>query len=151
MQKIESLGLEEARKIGEAVLEASRKTEPQKKPMSVAVVDVAGDLIYFARMDGAIPLSAPMAIAKAYTAIQWKRDTIDILNRLKQGKAELGMERDISWFLEAGKFTPIPGGVLIKTNDGALVCAFGTSGRSALEPMGDEELARIGAKAFSVS
>ena len=142
MQKLESLGLEEARKIGRAVIEAARKTDPPKAPMTVAVVDRAGDLIYFERMDGAIPLSVHMAINKAYTALRWGRDTIVIYEMLKQ-------DRDISWYGEPDRQAPVAGGVLIKSSDGAIVGALGTSGRIALEPMGDEELARIGAKAFS--
>jgi glc operon protein GlcG len=143
MIKAASLDLEEARKIVEAVVEAARATKPPDRPMSVAVVDNAGILISFARMDGASANTARMAINKAYTAIYWKRDTAEMQNWIKDG-------RDISWFGDPYKNAPIPGGVLIKSSDGCIVGAVGTSGRAALGPMGDEELAQIGAKALRI-
>ena len=56
---------------------------------------------------------------------------------------------DIAWFGDA-RYTPIPGGVVIKAKDGSILGAIGTSGRPARAPRGDEELARIGAKAVQV-
>ena len=120
MQQKTSLGLEEGRAIVEKVLEAAQKTEPPKAPMTVAVVDRAGDLIYFARMDGASPQSARMAINKAYTAIQWQRDTREVQNMMKE-------ERDIAWFGDPGRQAPVPGGILIRSSDGTIAGAVGTS------------------------
>ncbi len=136
MTEEKTLGLEEARKIVEAILEATRKSEG--RPMAAAVVDIAGDLIYFARMDGAAPVTATMAINKAYTVIRWGRDTIVSHKMIKDG-------RDVAWFGDS-RLAPIPGGVAIRSRDNTIIGAVGTSGRIALEPMGDEELARIGAK-----
>jgi uncharacterized protein GlcG (DUF336 family) len=53
-----------------------------------------------------------------------------------------------SYEFSSTTYTTIPCGVLIKTKDGNVVGAIGTSGRTPLVAMGDEELARIGAKAF---
>ena len=127
-----SLGLDEARPIVESVLEAVRTTKPGR-PMSVGVVDNAGVLICFARMDGASPLTARMAINKAYTAIDTQRDTRDQYERIKDG-------RDVAWYGEP-RMAPVPGGVLIRLSDGSIAGAVGTSGRTADE---DEELALIG-------
>ena len=44
--------------------------------VSIAVVDGAGDLLAFARLDGAIGPSCTVAIQKARTAALWKRDTL---------------------------------------------------------------------------
>lgn len=44
--------------------------------VSIAVVDAAGDLVAFTRLDGAIGPSCSVAIAKARTAARWKRDTL---------------------------------------------------------------------------
>jgi glc operon protein GlcG len=143
MIKTASLDLEEARKIVDTVVEAARTTKPPNRPMSVAVVDNAGVLISFARMDGASPNTARMAINKAYTAIYWKRETAEMQDWIKDG-------RDISWFGDPYRNAPIPGGILIKSSDGCIVGAVGTSGRAAMGPMGDEELARIGASAFRI-
>lgn len=138
MQQKVSLGLEEGRFIVETVLEAARTTKPGL-PSSVAVVDNAGVLIYFARMNGASPLTARVAINKAFTVIDTQRDTREQFERLKQG-------RDSAWYGES-RMAPIPGGVPIRTSDGSIAGAVGISGRKADE---DEELAIIGAKAVKV-
>ncbi len=44
--------------------------------VSIAVVDAAGDLLAFERLDGAIGPSCTVAIEKARTAALWKRDTL---------------------------------------------------------------------------
>ena len=141
--------MEDARKVIEAMLEAAIKTpEDQSNPMSAApmafvVTDTAGALVYLIRMDGASTLNARMAINKAYTAIETRRDTVDSENLLKK------TGRDIADFSGGEpRLTYIPGGVLIRSKDSSIVGAIGTSGRLALAPMGDEELARIGAKAY---
>lgn len=146
MQKLKSIGLEEARVIGEAVLEACAKPTPDPRPMSVAVVDNAGELIYLARMDGAGPGTVRMAINKACTAVSMKRDTIEILKWIS-GEIIEGVRRDVAWFGNP-TMAPVPGGVVLKSSDGSVVGAVGTSGRVAMAPLGDEELARIGAAAF---
>jgi len=133
-----SLELKEARQVAEAVLQAAVETEPPDRPMTVAVVDPSGELIYLARMDGTDAASVRCAVNKAYTAVQWKEDCIDIQNMIKDG-------RDVAWYGDP-RCAPIGGGVLIKASDGSIVGAVGTSGRVAMAPMGDEELARIGAK-----
>jgi len=143
MIEAKSLGLEEARQIAEAALKAAAETKPPDRPMSIAVVDSSGNLTYFARMDGASPNSVNMAINKAYTAIRWKRDCIDIMN----GFVRTG--GDMAWFGDP-RYAPVPGGVLIKSGDGTIVGAIGTSGRVGETPVNDEELARIGAKAAKV-
>jgi len=142
MIEAKSLGLQEASQIVEAVLKAAAETEPPDRPMSVAVVDASGDLVCFARMDGASALTVHMAINKAYTAARWKMDGTRIQNMIKDG-------RDITWFGDP-RYAPIGGGILVKASDGSIVGAVGTSGRVAMAPMGDEELARIGAKAVSL-
>jgi uncharacterized protein GlcG (DUF336 family) len=68
MQKAESLGLNEARKIVDAIIEASAESEG--RPMAAAVVDRHGDLVYFARMDGASPLTVRMSINKPHSCIK---------------------------------------------------------------------------------
>ena len=139
MQEAKSLGLDEARKIVDAIIEASAKSEG--RPMAAAVVDRHGDLVCFARMDGASPLTVRMSINKASTVMDTKRDTIVQRKFLK--------ELDLAFYeFCSPTYTTIPGGVLIKTKDGNIVGAVGTSGRAPLVPMGDEEVARIGAKAF---
>ena len=92
-------------------------------------------------MDGASPLTPRMAQYKAYTAIDSNRDTIN--------QRELLTKFDIQFYeMCSPTYTTIPGGVLIKDTAGNVVGAVGTSGRAPLSEFGDENLARIGAKAF---
>lgn len=138
MQHKTVLGLEEARSIVLAVLKAASEIKPGP-PMSVAVVDDGGLLIYFARMDGAHPLTVRMAINKAYTAIQWKKNTREIQAYLK----ERGL--DISCYGDPDRQAPVAGGILIKLKDGSIAGAVGASGRTVEE---DDELVSIGASAI---
>ena len=55
------LGLDEARVVVEAVLGAA---SGRNLRFAAAVVDSGGELVYFARMDGASPLNARMAVNK---------------------------------------------------------------------------------------
>jgi uncharacterized protein GlcG (DUF336 family) len=139
MQEVKSLGLKEARKIVNAIIKASENSEGQ--PMAAAVVDRHGNLVYLERMDGATPITARMSVTKSYSAMELLRDTIT--SREVQEKLDLK-----SYEFSSTTYTTIPGGVLIKTKDGTVVGAVGTSGRAPMAPMGDEELARIGAKAL---
>jgi len=109
--------------------------------MSIAVVDRQGAPVCLMRMDGAGPTTATMALAKCYTAMNTLRDTLEMREMMSHGNV-------LSYELPIPNFTVIPGGVLIKTKDGAVVGAVGTSGRAALGPGSDEEIARAAAAAF---
>ena len=54
----------------QAVLQAAQESAQQRwnAPSAIAVVDPAGDLLAFQRMDGVRPASADLAIQKARTA-----------------------------------------------------------------------------------
>jgi glc operon protein GlcG len=131
--------LSEAREILETMLKFATDTKPGR-PSSLAVVDEAGTLICFARMDGASSLTARVAVNKAYTAIDWRRDTKEVQELFFRGESR----RDVAWFGEP-RCAPIPGGVLLRAEGGTIFGAVGTSGRTANE---DEEIAQFGKKAF---
>lgn len=142
--------MEEARKVIEAMLKAATNMQSEDpdnpgttSPMSLAVVDTAGVPVYVVRMDGASTLTVRMAINKAFTAIETRRDTIDSDNMLKR------VGRDITSF-NAGepRLTYVPSGVLLRAKDGSIVGAIGTSGRTPPTKIDDEAIARIGAKAY---
>ena len=137
-----SLSLEEARKIAETALQAAIETVPPGRPVCIAVVDPNGDLIYFVRMDGTVAGQLIMSMNKAYTSARLTRDTLDLQKMVEKGE-------DLSWFGDS-RYTPVPGGVLIKAKDGSALGAIGISGRPVMAPMGDEELARIGAGTVQV-
>ena len=125
------LGLDEARAVVEAVLTGAAQRNLR---FAAAVVDSGGELIYLARMDGASPRNARMAVNKAYTATKWLRDTKSIKERL----FDMGLgddRRDIAWFGDP-RFTAVWGGILLRGEDGTVLGALGESGGSPAE---DEE------------
>ena len=139
MIETKSVGLEEAQKIIDAMLKYSSVMKTGR-PMAHAVVDNAGILVAFARMDGASKIVRRMAENKAYTAMTWKRDTREIEELIK------GREKtDIIYFGEPERQAIIPGGCLLKLADGTVVGAVGSSGRTVDE---DEEAALVGVEAF---
>lgn len=113
-------------------LEASQ-AEAVKKGwlLSIAVVDPAGELLAFVRMDGASPASIQNALGKARTAARFRRPTqaYDSLVAVRPG------------LLNFENMTPLEGGIPILF-DGAVVGAIGVSGASSAQ---DAEVARAGA------
>src|SRR4051794_7479789 len=71
--------LEMARKVATA---ARQKAEQNKWMMAIAVVDPAGNLVYYERMDNTQYGSAPVAIDKARSAALYKRPTKAFLEPL---------------------------------------------------------------------
>jgi len=136
----EKLGLKEARAIVDAMLEAAAE---RGLKFAAAVVDAGGDLIYLARMDGASALNARMSYNKAYTATKWQRDTKVIKERLFD--MSLGDDRrEINWFCDP-LYTPVWGGIVLRSKDGTMLGALGESGGTYQE---DEEIGQLGAKVF---
>lgn len=132
-----------ARAIVDAMLAAAAERNVR---FTAAVVDSGGELLCFDRMDGASPLTARMAINKAYTSAKWTQDTKGLKKRLFDHA--LGAEiRDIAWFGDS-RFTPIWGGIILRGDDGTVVGALGGSGGT---PDQDEELGQIGAAHFASS
>ncbi|WP_416896624.1 MAG: GlcG/HbpS family heme-binding protein [Minwuia sp.] len=136
----EKLGLEQARIIVDAMLEEAAK---QGLKFAVSVVDAGGDLIHMSRMDGASALNARMSYNKAYTSTKWQRDTKRIKDRLFDNA--LGDERrDITWFGDP-LYTPVWGGIVLRSSDGTMLGALGESGGTYQQ---DEEIGQLGKKVF---
>src|ERR1700704_276308 len=71
----------------QTVLQVARESAQQRKaPSAIAVVDPAGDLLAFQRMDGVRPASADLAIEKARTAARLQRSTAEIEDNINQGR-----------------------------------------------------------------
>jgi glc operon protein GlcG len=71
----------------QTVLQAARESAQQRNaPSAIAVVDPAGDLIAFQRMDGVRPASADLAIEKARTAARLQRPTAEIEDNINRGR-----------------------------------------------------------------
>lgn len=137
----DKLGLNEARAIVDAMLEAA--THKGLK-FAAAVVDAGGDLVHLSRMNGASALNARMSYNKAYTATKWQRDTKAIKQRLFD--MSLGDERrEIGWFCDP-LYTPVWGGIVLRSKDGTMLGALGESGGTYQQ---DEEIGQLGAKLFA--
>jgi glc operon protein GlcG len=107
--------------------------------VTVAVVDEGGVLKALARMDGAPPLSAQIAEAKAVGAAVWHRNG-DELAAVQESRA--------AFFASVSQMVRVPiipadGSVLIKDGDGVL----GAVGVSGAKPEEDRECAEAGLRA----
>jgi glc operon protein GlcG len=104
----------------QTVLQAAKESAQRRNPPSaVAVVDPAGDLLAFQRMDRVRPASADLAIEKARTAAQLQRPTEEIEDNIDHGRTA---------FVTAG-IMALRGGMPIRVN-GEVVGAVGVSGLS---------------------
>jgi glc operon protein GlcG len=122
----------------QTVLQAARESAQQRNaPSAIAVVDPAGDLLAFQRMDGVRPASADLAIDKARTAARLRRPTAEIEDSTNQGRTA---------FVTAG-IPVLRGGMPIHVN-GEVVGAVGVAG---LSKETDTEIASTAAAALSPS
>ncbi|MDC7789603.1 heme-binding protein [Rhodoplanes sp. TEM] len=96
------------------------------KPVCVAVCDGVGNLLAFARADGAPPRSIQIAQDKAYTAARMGVDTDAFHARLKREEVQA---RD---FCDA-RLTALLGGAVLKSGAGAVVGGIGVSGLASAE------------------
>ena len=122
----------------QAVLQAAIVSAQQRNaPSAIAVVDPAGDLLAFQRMDGVRPASADLAIQKARTAARLQRPTAEIEDNIDQGRTA---------FVTAG-IMALRGGMPVRLN-GEVVGAVGIAG---LSKETDTEIARTAAAALTSS
>jgi glc operon protein GlcG len=116
------------------VLKAAEELARQRQaPSAIAVVDPAGDLLAFQRMDGTRAASAELAIAKARTAARLQRPTSETEDNINQGRTA---------FITAGIMS-LRGGMPISVN-GEVVGAVGIAGTSKDT---DTEIAKAAAEA----
>src|SRR5882757_3165598 len=122
----------------QTVLQAARESAQQRNaPSAIAVVDPAGDLLAFQRMDGVRPDSADLAIAKARTAARLQRPTAEIENNINQGRTAFVTARIMA----------LRGGMPVRVN-GEVVGAVGVA---SLSSENDADIARTAAAALSPS
>ncbi|OGO03516.1 MAG: hypothetical protein A2Y91_04215 [Chloroflexi bacterium RBG_13_54_8] len=139
MYKVESLGLQEAKAVIEAMIEEAMK-EP-RQPVAMAVVDNRGALICYARMDGANAFNDLMATRKASTAALIGVDTAVFREALPS------LNMNLNDFGSGANITTVPGGVCVNKPGGGILGGIGVSGRLAQE---DDRLARVGLKALNL-
>src|SRR4029453_14575834 len=87
-----------------AVLEAAQDEAARLAvPVNIAVVDEAGHLSAFTRMDGALRASIAIACDKAHTAALFEQATAELAAKVLPGQSLFGMRTP--------RFLPIAGGV----------------------------------------
>ena len=116
------ISLEQARTIIRVALEKGR--EMGLKPLSAVVLDAGGHVKAFEREDGAAPGRFPIAHGKAYGSVMLGM----------AGTAQMARAEQQAYFMAAvngvygGQVVPVPGGVLVRGPDGAVIGAVGVTG-----------------------
>jgi uncharacterized protein GlcG (DUF336 family) len=118
-----SIGLERAKQVM-AAAEAEAKRRNWK--MNIAVVDTNGELVQFARMEGAQIASGPISIGKARTAARFRRESRAFYNAFETGHGYVAT-LDPTLVASPGGFPLVEGGKLI----GAVGCSGGTGDQDA--------------------
>ncbi len=106
--------------------------------VSFAIVDDGGHLLWFQRLDGAAPVSAHIAPAKAHTAAVGRRETKIYEDLINAGRYSFLSAPLIHGMLEGG----IP---IVK--DGQILGAIGVSGVKSSE---DAQIAKAGLAAIGL-
>jgi uncharacterized protein GlcG (DUF336 family) len=117
-----TISLRKARTIIRKTLE--KGCELGLKPLSAVVLDAGGHVQAFEREDGAAPGRFAIAHGKAYGAVMLGM----------AGTAQMKRSEDQAYFMAAvngvfgGQVIPVPGGVLLRDNKGAVIGAVGVTG-----------------------
>ena len=103
--------------------------------VAIAILDDGGHLLHFARMDGATPANAGIALEKGRTAA---------ISRRSSGKWEEFVKGGRTAMIKMPGILPVQGGMPIMA-DGACIGAVGVSGVQSHE---DEQIAQAGIDAL---
>jgi glc operon protein GlcG len=137
MRTVHSIDYSEARRAIDLIVD---KASQMQKAAAVAVADAHGDLICFARMDGAPVSSIRIAMNKAWTAARERKPTREIGDKVKH----LEKGHDISYYGDP-QYVGWGGGIPVWKN-GAVIGAVAVSGLSSEE---DVALATLGVDLLS--
>lgn len=127
------LTLEDCEKISAAAFVEARKNN---WIVAIAILDDGGHLLHFARMDGATPANAAIAVEKGRTSALSRRTSGNWEQRIKDGRVSM---------LKMPGILPVQGGAPIMV-DGHCLGAVGVSGVQSHE---DEQIAVAGIKAVA--
>ena len=94
------------------------------KPLTVAVLDAGGHLVALKREDGSSLLRPEIAGGKAWGALGMGFGGREFARRAAQNP---GFIQALS-VASGGRIVPVPGGVLVRDRDGAILGAVGISG-----------------------
>lgn len=107
-------------------------------PVSIAIVDDGGHLLWLQRLDDAAPISAQIAPGKAHTAALGRRESRVYEEMINGGR--------VSFLSAPGLQALLEGGVPI-LKDGQCIGAVGVSGVKSTE---DAQIARAGIAALGI-
>ncbi len=103
--------------------------------ISAAVVDAGGNLVAFARMDGAEIAGPALAVDKAYTAVANSIATAELAVLAAPGGELFGLQAN-----GGGRFVIFGGGIPLRA-EGEIVGAIGVSGASTADDVACAEAA----------
>lgn len=135
MQSKQVLNLDDVRKIAAA---AEAEAKANNWAVTISIVDDGGHLLWLQRLDGAAPISASIAPAKARTAALGRRETKTYEDMINNGRFSFITAPNLDGMLE--------GGVPILVNN-QCVGAIGVSGVKSSEDVqiGKAGIAALGA------
>lgn len=104
--------------------------------VTIAIVDDGGHLLWLQRLDGAAPISAHIAPAKAHTSAMGRRESKLYEDMINGGRYSFLSAPEVRGLLEGG--VPI-------VKDGQVIGAVGVSGVKSIE---DAQIAKAGIAAL---
>src|SRR5277367_5531664 len=113
-------------------------------PLTVAVLDGSGCLVCFKREDGASLLRPEIAQAKAWGALGMGVGSRALAQRASVAPAFVSAVNALA----GGRLIPVPGGVLIRSDNNSIVGAVGITGANSDQ---DEACAVAGIKAAGLA
>lgn len=99
-------------------------------PIAVAVLDSGGHLKAMQRQDGLSFLRARICQAKAWGALALGTDSRHLSDRFAGDLRQQGFMQALNAMSDGG-IVPLPGGVLIRDADGAILGAIGVAGAAS--------------------
>ena len=138
MRTLPSIDYSEAKRAVDLIIENALQ---MKKAVVVAVADCRGELIAFARMDGAPVSSVVIAMNKAWTVARAGKPTQEIGEKVRH--PEKG--HDIAYYGDP-RFVGWGGGIPVR-NHGEVAGAVAVSGLSSIEDIG---LASLGVEVLAM-
>lgn len=135
MQSKPILTLDDAKKIA---LAAEAEAKANNWAVTISIVDDGGHLLWLQRLDGAAPISASIAPAKAKTAALGRRETKVYEDMINNGRYSFMTAPVLEGMLEGG--VPV-------VADGQCIGAVGVSGVKSSE---DVQIAKAGIAALGL-
>lgn len=129
------LSLDDVKRIGAA---AEAEALANQWIVTIAIVDDGGHLLWLQRLDGAAPISAHIAPAKARTAAMGRRETKVYEDMINGGRTSFLSVPEVEGLLEGGVPILVDGHCLgavgvsgVKSNEDAQICKAGIAALGA--------------------